>query len=47
LPPSSTTQLSTYTSPSGSIRPLAGRVYDHYIADFETFGHHQNSWRFE
>jgi Sulfotransferase family len=27
--------------------PLAGRVYGHYIADFETFGYHQNSWRFE
>jgi hypothetical protein len=27
--------------------PLAGRVYDHYIADFETFGYHRNSWRFE
>jgi len=26
--------------------PLAGRVYGHYIADFETFGYHQNSWRF-
>lgn len=27
--------------------PLAGRVYHHYIADFETFGYHHNSWRFE
>ena len=26
--------------------PLAGRVYGHYIADFEAFGYHQNSWRF-
>jgi hypothetical protein len=26
--------------------PLAGRVYDHYLADFETFGYRQNSWRF-
>ena len=26
--------------------PLARRVYDHYIADFETFGYQQNSWRF-
>jgi hypothetical protein len=25
--------------------PLARRVYDHYIADFETFGYHENSWR--
>jgi Sulfotransferase family len=25
--------------------PLAGRVYDHYKADFETFGYHRNSWR--
>jgi hypothetical protein len=25
--------------------PLAGRVYDHYIADFETFGYHRSSWR--
>jgi hypothetical protein len=25
--------------------PLAGRVYTHYIADFETFGYHRNSWR--
>jgi Sulfotransferase family len=25
--------------------PLARRVYDHYIADFDTFGYHHNSWR--
>jgi hypothetical protein len=27
--------------------PLAGRVYSHYIADFETFGYHGDSWRSE
>lgn len=27
--------------------PLARRVYGHYIADFETFGYHQDSWRLE
>jgi hypothetical protein len=27
--------------------PLARRVYGHYIADFETFAYHRNSWRFE
>jgi hypothetical protein len=25
--------------------PLAERVYGHYIADFETFGYHRDSWR--
>jgi hypothetical protein len=24
---------------------LARRVYDRYLADFETFGYHQDSWR--
>jgi hypothetical protein len=27
--------------------PLARLVYSHYIADFEIFGYHRNSWRFE
>jgi hypothetical protein len=27
--------------------PLARRVYDHYAADFETFGYHHNSWHSE
>jgi hypothetical protein len=26
---------------------LARRVYDHYVADFETFGYHKDSWRHE
>ena len=26
---------------------LARRVYGHYLADFETFGYHQDSWRLE
>jgi hypothetical protein len=26
---------------------LARRVYDLYIADFETFGYHKDSWRYE
>jgi len=26
---------------------LARRVYDHYAADFETFGYHKDSWRYE
>jgi hypothetical protein len=25
---------------------LARRVYGHYLADFETFGYQQDSWRF-
>jgi len=28
-------------------RQLARRVYSHYAADFETFGYHQDSWRYE
>jgi Sulfotransferase family len=27
--------------------PLARCVYDHYVADFETFGYRKNSWRYE
>ena len=26
---------------------LARRVYDLYVADFETFGYHKDSWRYE
>ena len=26
---------------------LARRVYDLYLADFETFGYHKDSWRHE
>jgi hypothetical protein len=26
---------------------LARRVYDLYVADFETFGYHKDSWRHE
>ena len=27
--------------------PLARRVYGHYMADFETFGYHRDSWPLE
>jgi len=28
-------------------RQLARHVYDLYVADFETFGYHKDSWRYE
>ena len=28
-------------------RQFAERVYDHYVADFESFGYGKDSWRFD